>query len=126
LLKTFFVSRLSKAIQKENNPEILRGLLEHTLSVLEDRDKLLEKYYKEEELRQQKILSLDDNLCVLQKRMFGKSSEKTPSTDRPKTGESKTIHTESIAPAPIDEELKSYLRSQLMKNLILMIYQKLP
>jgi len=91
---------LSKAIREEKNPEILVQLLEHAHNHIERIEKLIQQNETEQ-------INLEDKLCTLQKRMFGKSSEKTSSTDRPRSDESKTIHTESIAPAPSDEEQKN-------------------
>ena len=97
---------LSKAIRSEKNPEILVQLLEHATKHIERIEKENQILKDQKDAKEQEALGLDDKLCTLQKRMFGKSSEKTPSSDRPKSDESKTIHTESIAPAPNEEELQ--------------------
>lgn len=92
---------LSKAIREEKNPEILVELLEYAEA---DNSRLRDIVAQMEAAKESAQINLEDKLCLLQKRMFGKSSEKTSSTDRPKSDESKTIHTESIAPAPSEEE----------------------
>jgi len=95
---------LSRAIREEKNPEILVQLLEHCHEHIDRIEKENQIFRSEKDLAEQNSIALDDKLCVLQKRMFGKSSEKSSSTDRAKSDESKTIHTESVAPAPSVEE----------------------
>lgn len=96
---------LSRKIRAEKRPEVLHAFIDHMSEVIEtlQKENTTLKNRRDEEL--QINIALDDKLCTLQKRMFGKSSEKTTSTERPKSDESKTIHTESIAPAPSKEEL---------------------
>lgn len=94
---------LSRAIREEKNPEILVQLLEYAEA---DNSRLRDIVAQMEAAKESAQINLEDKLCLLQKRMFGKSSEKSPSTDRPKSDESKTLHTESIAPAPSKEELE--------------------
>jgi len=103
-VKNFFHMGLSKAIREEKNPEILVQLLDHATKHIERIEKENQILKDQKDAKEQEALGLDDKLCTLQKRMFGKSSEKSQSTDRPKSDESKTIHTESIAPAPSEEE----------------------
>lgn len=98
---------LSPAIRNEKDPEILIGLLEHTTNEIGRLNKRIAEIEKAN-LKEQ--LNLDDKLCAMNKQKFGKSSEKLKDEeeviDRLRSDDVKTIHCESLAPAPKKEEVR--------------------
>ena len=97
---------LPKVVQEETSPEVLKMFLEHTINLVEQLKKENKKLHIEKANSDQQRLNLDDQLTSMKKRFFGKSSEKRTSS-RPKTDNKRqlTLHGESFAPAPTEEEL---------------------
>ena len=97
---------LSNAIRNEKDPEILVSLLEHCGHEI---DRLNKRINEIEKANLKEQLNLDDKLCALNKQKFGKSSEKLENEeviDRLRSDDVKTVHCESLAPAPKTEEIK--------------------
>ncbi len=97
---------LPRVVKEENSPEILRAFLSHVMKLNEDLQKRNSFLEIEKAKKDQTTLKLDDQLLALQKRMFGKSSEKRgTSRPRSKGGRQLSLHGESLAPPPSEKEL---------------------
>lgn len=97
---------LPKVVQEETDPAILKMFLEHTINLVGDLEKKVEKLQSEKDKNDQQLLKLDDQLVAMRKRHFGKSSEKRPSS-RPKANSDQqlTLHGQSFVAAPCEKEL---------------------
>ena len=99
---------LPRVVKEENNPEVLRAFLSHVIGRNQELEKRVSTLLAEKAKKDQLTLNLDDELLVLCKRMFGKSSEKRDSgRPRDKGKTSLSIHSESLIPPPGDKELAS-------------------
>ena len=97
---------LPEIIKRENNPEILRAFLSHLIEHNKDLEKRIDTLLLERSQKTQLVLNLDDELSVLRKRMFGKSSEKrSQSRLRDKDHKQLSLHSESLVPPPNEKEL---------------------
>ena len=92
---------LPKFIQEESDPKILQSYCSHILEVNKRLEKELRSIYRKAQL----TLDLDDQLLVLRKRMFDKSSEKRGSSRLRDNKDSLTVHAQSLAPPPSEKEL---------------------
>ena len=101
------LSMLPKVVAEENDPEILRSFLSHVLMLNEKQAIRIKSLEAEKSKADQQRLKLDDELTAFKKRMFGKSSEKRKVSDRKRSKLKKqlSLHGESLAPAPKEEEL---------------------
>jgi len=96
---------LPKVVRDTNDPELLRKFLTHTMGLLDKSQKRVHELEAEKAKKDQKILKLDDQLTAMQKRHFGKSSEKR--SRRRSTSEDKlTLHGASLLPPPDKKELQ--------------------
>ena len=95
---------LPKIIQEENDPERLKSYMGFIIDQNNQLQKTIARLEKEKSEKDQERLNLDDQLLVYQKRTFGKSSEKRNSRKRSDDKRQLTIHGESLAPAPKEDE----------------------
>ena len=96
---------MSRIIEEENDPEVLRAYLRFTSSEVERLKKENEKLRTKAEEKAQQQLSSDDQLLKLKHRLFGKSSEKRPiDRKRDKSEDQLLLHSNSLMPAPEDKK----------------------
>jgi hypothetical protein len=67
-----------RSLENENDPRILRELLKLAQNHIKYQDDLIKKYLFEKVEDQQQKFSAEESLLILRKKMFGKSSEKSP------------------------------------------------
>ena len=110
--------KLPRIVEEENNPDVLRAFLKHTISLVNSLEKQNKELLAEKTKKDQATLQLDDQLLVLRKRMFGTSSEKRES-GRPRSEDSKqlSLHSESLAPPPDEKELGKLIEIQVAHEL---------
>ena len=99
---------LTPLVLKEKSPEVLQALLSHTLSYVKRLEKENKALIKEQAKKVQSFLDLDDELLRFKKMLFGTSSEKRSVSNRArnKAKRALSLHSESLAPEPIEKERK--------------------
>ena len=99
---------LTPLVQSEQHPEVLRALLSHVIGLNKKLEKEITTLRKAKAKEEQQFLFLDEQLSKFKKMLFGAKSEKRKVSIRPrdKGKEQLTLHSESLAPAPREEESK--------------------
>jgi len=114
-IKQFLVEGVKDALDREldrvNDPAVLRQFSRWQKSYIGELEKHLEEALQEAARKAQQKLAIADQLKVLRKILFGKSSEKRKkpeASDRPRSMEQRALllHGQSLAPAPKEEETK--------------------
>lgn len=102
-----------RSLENENDPRILRELLKLAQNHIKYQDDLLKKYILEKDKALQQKFSAEESLMILQKKMFGKSSEKsekdeTDNFDRLRSAEESelTLHSQNIVPPASKKQTK--------------------
>jgi transposase len=113
-------ARDKAALDKENNPEILRMLIQ---LIAEDNAKLrreITKLEKEEFAARQQRLAIEDTLTILRRHYFGHGQEKRP-TDPARARQQEDaqllLHSQTFAPPPPEKETASLPSDVLEYNL---------
>lgn len=98
---------MSRVIDEENDPEVLRAYLRFTVTEVDRLKKENENLRAKEDERSQQQIATDDALLKLKHRLFGKSSEKRPSTrERDQDENQILVHSTSLIPPPEESEIK--------------------
>jgi transposase len=93
-------------LQEEDHPQVLRMLALSGWRKAEELQKQVDELRKIEAEKNQLQLQMEDQRTIFQKLIFGRGAE-TRSGDRPrrtKEGEQLTLHSQSLVPAPKEEE----------------------
>lgn len=109
-----------RSLENENDPRILRELLKLAQNHIKYQDDLIKKYLFEKVEDQQQKFSAEESLLILRKRMFGKSSEKSPKDetdafDRLRSAEESdlTLHSQNIVP-PVSKKQTKKLDEEII------------
>ena len=91
---------LPEIVKRENNPEVLKAFLGHSFEIINQQKRIINKLQLERAKESQKTFNFEDELCVLRKRMFGRSSEKRVGSGRLRDHSKKplSVHAESLVP----------------------------
>ena len=106
---------LPEIVKRENNPEVLKAFFSHIFNdIINDNEKLRRKIntlLKERAKQSQRTFDFEDELCVLRKRMFGRSSEKRVGSGRLRDHSKKplSVHATSLVPGPDEKEMEKLL-----------------
>jgi len=104
---------LDRELERVDDPEVLRQFSRWQRNYIKDLEKHLEKALQVVANKAQQKLAIADQLKILRKMIFGKSSEKRKkekeASDRPRSIEHRAflLHAQSLAPAPKEEETKT-------------------
>lgn len=103
------MSRSREVILQESNPEILRFYINELFKHNDQLSKTLTKAIEEKAKAAQKSFSLEDQLLILKKKFFGKSSEKRKIEDRVRDTEDQDllVHSYSLVPPASRKNTKS-------------------
>jgi len=109
-----------RSLENENDPRILRELLKLAQNHIKYQDDLIKKYLFEKVEDQQQKFSAEESLLILRKKMFGKSSEKSPKDetddfDRLRSAEESdlTLHSQNIVP-PVSKKQTKKLDEEII------------
>ena len=109
-----------RSLENENDPRILKELLKLAQNHIKYQDDLLKKYILEKDKALQQKFSAEESFLILQKRMFGKSSEKsardeTDDFDRLRSADESelTLHSQNIVP-PVSKKQTKKLDEQIV------------
>lgn len=109
-----------RSLENENDPRILRELLKLAQNHIKYQDDLIKKYLLEKDEVQQQKFSAEESLLILRKKMFGKSSEKSPKDetdefDRLRSAEESelTLHSQNIVP-PVSKKQTKKLDEEII------------
>lgn len=92
-------------IENEKDPEVLKKFIYSQNEFMELQAGIIKRLEEEKSKREQERILLDDILNKFKKRMFAKSSEKDTSyRKRDKDDDQPTLHAESLAPPPQENE----------------------
>lgn len=108
--------RIKKIIEKESNPEVLRGIISLTVADNERLREAIDKIQKENADREQQLLNFEESIKALRKEIFAASSEKRcEASDRPrdKSQTEALLFSQSAFPSP---ETRAEAKSKLLKN----------
>ena len=99
---------LTPLVRSEQHPEVLRALLSHVIGLNKKLEKEITTLRKAKAKEEQQFLFLDEQLSKFKRMLFGAKSEKRKVSVRPRDRgkEQLTLHSESLAPAPREEESK--------------------
>ena len=97
---------LTPLVRKEKNPEVLQALLSHVNGYVKKLERELNELREAKAKKEQQSLFLDEELLKFKKMLFGASSEKRKVSDRYREKQKRRIslHGQSLAPAPKEEE----------------------
>ena len=103
-----------EALEKENDPEVLRALMKVIINHNEKLQKQIDGFRDQQALAAQLKLNISDELSILQRIIFGKRSEKR-SPKRPRSQDSADVllHSQSILP-PIKENQAKALDEEII------------
>ena len=94
-----------RSIENENDPRILKELLKLAQSHIKYQDNLIKKIISEKDQVLQQQFSSEESLLILRKKLFGKSSEKSPRDeiddfDRLRSADESelTLHSQNLVP----------------------------
>lgn len=109
-----------RSIENENDPRILRELLKLAQNHIKYQDDLIKKYVLENDKVQQQKFSAEESLLILRKKLFGKSSEKSPQDevddfDRLRSADASelTLHSQNLVP-PISKKQTKKLAEEII------------
>ena len=102
---------LPRVVKQENDPEVLKAFFSYIFNdIVSDNERLrkqINTLLRERAKESQKTFDFEDELLVLRKRMFGRSSEKRGVTDRKRDCQRPlSVHAQSLVPGPDDKELE--------------------
>ena len=102
---------LPGVVREENNPEVLKAFLDYTIEIVNQQEKTINKLQLERAKQRQESFDFEDQLLLLRKRLFGKSSEKRGSLGRLRDDSKKplSVHASSLVPPPDDREMEKLL-----------------
>ncbi len=108
---TIITMELPRIVKQENNPEVLRVFLNHAFEVINQQEKIINQLELQRAKQSQRTFDFEDELSVLRKRMFGKSSEKRGNSSRLRDYSKKplSVHATSLVPGPDEKEMESLL-----------------
>ncbi|MEM9400833.1 MAG: hypothetical protein AAF984_11560, partial [Verrucomicrobiota bacterium] len=98
---------LPQSVKNENNPEVLKLLLEHTIKFVHQQQKTIDRLEAAKAEKDQDLLNMEDALLLARKRMFGKSSEKRAGSRKRDKKRQLSIHSDSLVPPPDEKEAGS-------------------
>lgn len=101
------IMELPQSVKQENNPEVLKALISSIAAKNKRMEKEIIRLHIEKNKKDQHTLNLDDELLMMRKRMFGKSSEKRAGSRKRSNKKQLSVHSESLVPSPNEKELGS-------------------